>query len=197
MSKPNKEIRMEPDEDDDVIDWEDLMSQWRHNWKIDLFSAWQILGDWAILLCLSMGTAKFSLDLKMAFLEMLNLRNLFSKMAVRPMTAVKPIQPTALAIQPVRLLATTPTLDRGSMTKKWTTRRTRHRRIMRVRARKADKLAIRKMIKYQAQVRSSYTKISLSFLDKTTARYGWLNLEAVWVDRGPRVYHREAKKWSD
>ena len=64
-SKPKQEIRMEPD-DDDVIDWEDLMSQWRHNWKIDLFSAWQILGDWAILLCLSMGTAKLS-DVKMKF----------------------------------------------------------------------------------------------------------------------------------
>ena len=84
---------------------------------------------------------------------MLNLRNLFSKMAVRPMPVMKPIQPTTLAIQPVRLLATTPNLDRGSMTKKWTTRRTRHRRIMRVRARKADKLAIRKMVKYQAMVR--------------------------------------------
>merc|ERR1712131_444401 len=85
--------------------------------------------------------------------EMLNLRNLFSKMAVRPMPVMKPIQPTTLAIQPVRLLATTPNLDRGSMTKKWTTRRTRHRHIMRVRARKADKLAIRKMVKYQAMIK--------------------------------------------
>ena len=89
---------------------------------------------------------------------MLNLRNLFSKMAVRPITAVKPIQATPLAIQPVRLLATTPVLDRGSMTKKWTTRRTRHRRITRVRARKADKLAIRTEIRYQAMVSIKHEK---------------------------------------
>ena len=51
-------MKQESNDDEDIIDWEDLMSQWRYNWKIDLFSAWQILGGWAILLWLSMGTAK-------------------------------------------------------------------------------------------------------------------------------------------
>jgi len=82
---------------------------------------------------------------------MLSLRNLLSKMVIRPQPTLLP-RVSLISTQLVRQLSVSPVVERGSMKKKWTMRRNRHNRITRVRARTASRSALHMTNKFRAQV---------------------------------------------
>jgi len=87
---------------------------------------------------------------------MLQLRSLFTRMAVAapsPLRQLHHHRPIAPLTQLSRPLSTTVPLERGAMKKKWTTRRNRHRKINRVRARQASKWTLNLNNKFRAQVK--------------------------------------------